>query len=45
MPSPFPGMNPYLERDVVGHDFHERFLILGAGVLGRLSRRRGRRRG
>lgn len=34
MPSPFPGMNPYLERDIVWHDFHERFLILGAGVVG-----------
>ena len=26
MPSPFPGMNPYLEQDDVWHDFHERFL-------------------
>ncbi|QEH38941.1 hypothetical protein OJF2_75510 [Aquisphaera giovannonii] len=34
MPSPFPGMNPYLERDIAWHDFHERFLIVGAGVLG-----------
>lgn len=34
MPSPFPGMNPYLERDIVWHDFHERFLILGAGIIG-----------
>jgi hypothetical protein len=34
MPSPFPGMNPFLERDSVWHDFHERFLILGAGVIG-----------
>ncbi|WP_165075142.1 DUF4058 family protein [Paludisphaera rhizosphaerae] len=34
MPSPFPGMNPYLERDVSWHDFHERFLILGAGIIG-----------
>ncbi len=24
MPSPFPGMNPYLEQDHVWHDFHER---------------------
>lgn len=23
MPSPFPGMNPYLEQDTVWHDFHE----------------------
>jgi hypothetical protein len=34
MPSPFPGMNPYLERDVSWHDFHERFVILGAGIIG-----------
>lgn len=32
MPSPFPGMNPYLERDVAWHDFHERFLM-GAAIL------------
>ncbi len=25
MPSPFPGMNPYLENDDPWHDFHERF--------------------
>lgn len=25
MPSPFPGMNPYLEHPSVWHDFHERF--------------------
>src|SRR4051812_37513241 len=23
MPSPFPGMNPYLEHPVVWHDFHQ----------------------
>jgi hypothetical protein len=34
MPSPFPGMNPYLERDIAWHDFHERFIILGAGIPG-----------
>jgi hypothetical protein len=34
MPSPFPGMNPYLERDIAWHDFHERFLITGAVVIG-----------
>lgn len=28
MPSPFPGMNPYLERGDVWHDFHEAFLPL-----------------
>jgi hypothetical protein len=27
-------MNPYLERDVAWHDFHERFLIFGAGIIG-----------
>ena len=26
MPSPFPGMNPYLERASVWHDFHESFM-------------------
>ena len=26
MPSPFPGMNPYLEQEDVWHDFHERFM-------------------
>lgn len=26
MPSPFPGMNPYLEQDDTWHDFHEKFL-------------------
>ena len=25
MPSPFPGMNPYLEQDDAWHSFHERF--------------------
>src|SRR5947208_1909737 len=25
MPSPFPGMNPYLEHPDVWHDFHESF--------------------
>jgi hypothetical protein len=34
MPSPFPGMNPYVEQDLAWHDFHERFLILGAGIIG-----------
>lgn len=34
MPSPFPGMNPYLEQDDVWHDFHERFLPLAAEVIG-----------
>ena len=26
MPSPFPGMNPYVEQDDAWHDFHEKFL-------------------
>src|SRR5262249_2603376 len=26
MPSPFPGMNPYLEQAAVWHTFHEQFL-------------------
>lgn len=26
MPSPFPGMNPYLEQRLIWHDFHEAFL-------------------
>jgi Protein of unknown function (DUF4058) len=26
MPSPFPGMNPYIERALVWHDFHESFM-------------------
>jgi Protein of unknown function (DUF4058) len=33
MPSPFPGMNLYLEQDVVWHDFHERFLPAAATYL------------
>src|SRR5215471_13932126 len=40
MPSPFPGMNPYLERASVWRDFHETFMpaareILSAQVLPR----------
>ena len=34
MPSPFPGMNPYLEQDDVWHDFHERFLPTAAELIG-----------
>src|SRR5690242_18757338 len=34
MPSPFPGMNPFLEQDDAWHDFHERFLPLVAELLG-----------
>jgi len=33
MPSPFPGMNPYVEQDHVWHDFHERFCPHAAEVL------------
>ena len=31
MPSPFPGLNPYLEQEAVWHDFHERFCPAAAG--------------
>ncbi len=34
MPSPFPGMNPYLEQEDAWHDFHERFIPLVAATLG-----------
>lgn len=34
MPSPFPGMNPYLEQERVWHDFHERLIPLLAEMLG-----------
>lgn len=33
MPSPFPGMNPYLEQEHVWHDFHERFCPALAELL------------
>ena len=33
MPSPFPGMNPFLEHPTVWHDFHERFCPAVAEVL------------
>jgi hypothetical protein len=33
MPSPFPGMNPYLEQESIWHDFHERFCPLVAELL------------
>jgi Protein of unknown function (DUF4058) len=33
MPSPLPGMNPYLEQEVLWHDFHERFLPAAAAYL------------
>jgi hypothetical protein len=34
MPSPFPGMNPYLEHEDAWHDFHERAIPLAADLLG-----------
>lgn len=34
MGSPFPGMNPFLERDTVGHDFHERAIPAIADLVG-----------
>jgi hypothetical protein len=34
MPSPFPGMNPFLEQDDAWHDFHERFMPTAAERLG-----------
>jgi hypothetical protein len=33
MPSPFPGMNPYLEQESIWHDFHERWCPLVAELL------------
>ncbi|HSU66127.1 MAG TPA: DUF4058 family protein [Tepidisphaeraceae bacterium] len=33
MPSPFPGMNPYLEQEDIWHDFHERFIPAVAEML------------
>jgi hypothetical protein len=33
MPSPFPGMNPYLEQDDVWQDFHQSFIPLVREVL------------
>ena len=34
MPSPFPGMNPYLEQEDAWHDFHEQFIPSVATLLG-----------
>jgi Protein of unknown function (DUF4058) len=34
MSSPFPGMNPYVERATVWHDFHERWIPLAADLIG-----------
>jgi hypothetical protein len=33
MPSPFPGMDPYLEQEILWHDFHERFLPAAAAQI------------
>ena len=33
MPSPFPGMNPYLEQDDAWHDFHQSFIPAVREVL------------
>lgn len=38
MPSPFPGMNPYLEQPDAWHDFHERFVPRIADELTRAIR-------
>jgi hypothetical protein len=34
MPSPFPGMNPYLEQETAWHDFHERSIPVMADMIG-----------
>ncbi len=34
MPSPFPGMNPYIEQPAAWQDFHTRFITLAAEVIG-----------
>jgi hypothetical protein len=33
MPSPFPGMNPYLEHDDAWHDFHKHFMLVASEIL------------
>jgi hypothetical protein len=33
MPSPFPGMNPFLEQDDAWHDFHEKIIPMIAERL------------
>src|SRR5437867_25174 len=38
MPSPFPGMNPYLEGEDTWHDFHQRFIPVAAEEIGRQVR-------
>ncbi|HEV3437990.1 MAG TPA: DUF4058 family protein [Gemmata sp.] len=34
MPSPFPGMNPFIEQPAVWQDFHTRFMVLAAELIG-----------
>jgi hypothetical protein len=34
MPSPFPGMNPYLEQEDIWSDFHNRFIPAAADAIG-----------
>jgi hypothetical protein len=36
MPSPFPGMNPYIEKPSVWQDFHARFIAAAAERIGTL---------
>jgi hypothetical protein len=38
MPSPFPGMNPYLEQESVWHDFQKRLMAAAAAELTRIVR-------
>jgi hypothetical protein len=33
MPSPFPGMNPYLEQDDVWEDFHHSFIVNARAII------------
>ncbi|HWE01337.1 MAG TPA: DUF4058 family protein [Tepidisphaeraceae bacterium] len=33
MPSPFPGMNPYLEQEAVWQDFHQSFILMARAQL------------
>ena len=40
MPSPFPGMNPYLEQPAAWKDFHTRFIPLAASIISRQIRPR-----
>ena len=33
MPSPFPGMNPFIESDAIWQDFHQRFIYASAAFI------------